>query len=107
MAGDDDVREGQQALEDVVIDDLVRQIGVEEIAFLFVDVERDPADLALLSPSISALVSISAPRLVLTIIIRGGAVAMAAASIKCRVIGVSGQWSVTISAAASNSAIAR
>ena len=43
MPGDDHVRERQQALEHVVLDDLARQVLEEEVGLLLVDIERDAA----------------------------------------------------------------
>ncbi|MGH1558309.1 hypothetical protein ACRAWD_12055 [Caulobacter segnis] len=50
VAGDQHVREGQQTLEDVVLDDLVGQVLEEQVGLLLVDVQRYAADLARLSP---------------------------------------------------------
>jgi hypothetical protein len=68
VGGDEHVREGQQPGEHVVLDDLVGQVLEEQVALLLVDVEGEVADLAVLERVDDRRVSISAPRLVLTII---------------------------------------
>ena len=48
VAGDQDVGEGQQALEHVVLDDLRGEILEEQVGLLLVDVDGEIADLAAL-----------------------------------------------------------
>ena len=44
VAGDQHVGEGEQALEDVVLDDLVGEVLEEQVGLLLVDVDREVAD---------------------------------------------------------------
>ena len=50
VAGDQDVGEGEQALEDVVLDDLVGEVLEEQVGLLLVDVDGEVADPAGLQP---------------------------------------------------------
>src|SRR5215468_9262654 len=41
VAGDDDVRKGEQAREDIILDDLIRQIFKEEIGLFLINVQAE------------------------------------------------------------------
>ena len=46
MAGDQHVRKSEQAAENIVADDLVREVFEKDVAFLFVNIEPEVAELA-------------------------------------------------------------
>ena len=92
VAGDQHVGEGEEPGEDVVAEDVVRQIPEEQIAFFLVDIEGERADPAILErPRARRAWSITAPREVFAIITPGFIFAIASVPIRCRVCGVSGQ----------------
>ena len=46
MAGDEDVGEGEEAGEDVVLEDLTAEVFKEEVGFFFIDIEAEVAEVA-------------------------------------------------------------
>ena len=45
MASDQHIGKGQKTLENIIVDDFVREILEKQVAFLFVNIKRDTADL--------------------------------------------------------------
>jgi hypothetical protein len=90
VPGDEHVGEGEQPREDVVVDDPVGQVLEEQVGLLLVDVEAEVADRPVLSASMTAAVSTSAPRLVLMSITPSRMLREASASIRWCVSGSAG-----------------
>jgi hypothetical protein len=92
VRGHDDVGKCDQALQHIVLDDPLGKIFIEQVGFLFMHVKPEVAICSDFNPSITALASTSAPRLVLMIMTPFFIFATLFASIRWNVCGVSGQW---------------
>ena len=71
MRGDEDVWKTEQPSEVIVLQHLAGEIFEEDAFLLFVNIERDAAEMAAFNASIRGFVSTSAPRLTLTMIVPG------------------------------------
>jgi hypothetical protein len=91
VRGHDDIGKCDQALEHVVLNDALGKIFIEQVGFLFIDVETEIADLLGLQSFNDCTASTSAPQLVLIIMTPFFILEMLSTSIRWNVCGVSGQ----------------